>query len=298
MRILLTGASGEIGTPLISRLVGEGHELHVISRRERPDDPRPVSWIRADVREFKSLVRACQCEPEVVVHMAAITHSSRTATYDAVNVQGTANLVDALSRVSLSRFMHMSTRAVGALGGAYAASKERAEQVVRDSDLPWTILRPAEVYGSRGSDPILSLASELRRRRFIPILGDGSYTLSPVLADDVVDALIHALDFGPGSGDIYVLAGPEELSYLELVEKLETLQGLPRRRRIRIPISIARIMIRTLSSLGMGSYVPDQVPRLLLYKSSDNSAERRGLQFEPKTLDQALPTLLKSGTER
>jgi 2-alkyl-3-oxoalkanoate reductase len=298
MRILLTGASGEIGTPLISRLAEQRHELHAISRRERPEDPRPVRWIGADLRDAKSLVRACQCEPDVVVHMAAVTHSANPSTYEAVNVQGTASLVEALSEVPLCQFIHLSTRAIGARGGAYSASKERAERVVTDSNLPWTILRPAEVYGSGGSDPILSLAADLRRRRFVPILGDGSHRLSPVLAGDVVDALIHALESEVGRGETYVLAGPEEVSYLELVAKLEAIQGLARRRRIRIPITMARVLTRMLSALGSGSYVPDQIPRLLLSKSSDSSAALRDLQFDPKTLDQALPSLLEPNPGR
>ena len=298
MSILLTGASGEIGTPLIAKLAEQDHELHVVSRRERPEDRRPVQWIRADIRDPESLARACRCEPEVVVHMAAVTHSASAATYDAINVQGTANLVEALSNVSLSRFVHLSTRAIGALGGAYAASKERAESVVTGSDLPWTILRPAEVYGSGGGDPILSLASDLRRRRFVPILGDGSYKLCPVLADDVVAALVQAIGFDGAIDKTYVLAGPEEFTYLELVDALETLQGLPRRRRIRIPIAMARLLIGGLATIGMGSYVPDQVPRLLLQKSSDSSAAARDLRFDPVPLARALPALLERGADR
>jgi NADH dehydrogenase len=170
--------------------------------------------------------------------------------------------------------------------------------VVTDSDLPWTILRPAEVYGSGGRDPILSLASDLRRRRFTPILGDGSHKLSPVLADDVVAALIRAIASDAATRKTYVLAGPEEFTYLQLVEKLETLQGLPRRWRIRIPVPVATMLIRGCALLGMGSYVPDQVQRLLLHKSSDNSAARRDLQFQPRSLADALPAILHGSADR
>ena len=88
MRILVTGASGEIGTPLISRLKEMQHEVHAISRLEHPEYQGSVQWIRADICDPESLRRACRCEPQVVVHMAAVTHSARIADYDAVNVQG------------------------------------------------------------------------------------------------------------------------------------------------------------------------------------------------------------------
>jgi len=293
MRILLTGASGEIGTLLISRLSQHQHELYVISRIERLNDHERVRWIRADIRDPESLRHACQCEPELVVHMAAVTHSASVATYDAVNVEGTSNLIDALSNVTPSRFIHLSTRAVGKHGGAYAESKERAEGVVKRSDLPWTILRPAEVYGGTGSDQILSLAAELRRRRIIPIIGDGSYKLCPVLAADVVEALLHAIEFGPIPNKTYVLAGPEEFTYLEIIKILETLQELPHRRQIRIPITLAKALIRGLAMLRIGRLVPDQVPRLLLEKSSDSSAASVDLQFKPTRFEDALPLLLQ-----
>ena len=295
-RILLTGASGEIGTPLIARLAEQGHALHVISRRAPPPETSRTRWICADLTDPESLRRACRCEPRVVIHMAAVTHSRNPATYDAVNVRGTENLIEALSAAPPRRFIHMSTRAIGADGGAYAGSKERAEEAVRGSGLPFTILRPAEVYGSGGDDPILSLAADLRRRRFVPILGDGSHELCPVLASDVVDAvveLVRAIELDRGNGKTYVLAGPHSLTYLELVEKLETIQGIPRRWRISVPVAVARGLIGGLATLGVGSYVPDQVPRLLLHKPRDYSEAARDLQFTPRSIEEALPSLLK-----
>lgn len=296
MRILLTGASGEIGAPLISRLQERQHEVHAISRLKRPEYQGSVQWIQADICDPKSLDSACQCEPQVVVHMAAATHSVRTANYYAVNVQGTLNLIEALSNVTPSRFIYVSTRAIGSPGGAYAESKEKAEQVVRRSGLQWTILRPAEVYGSGGNDPVLSLASDLRRRRFVPILGDGSHRLCPVLAEDVAEALIRAVEFTPASNMTYVLAGPQDFTYLELVRELERIQGLPRRLEVRIPITVAEILVRGLAVLGVGRFVPDQIQRLLLDKSTDSSAAKRDLQFEPRPLNYSLPLLLRRNT--
>jgi len=298
MKILLSGASGEIGTPLLTLLAEQGHALHVISRRHRPTAAGQVHWIRADISDRESLVQAYRCRPEIVVHMAAVTHSADPAVYDAVNVQGTRNLIEAASTVPPRRFIHMSTRAIGGDGGGYSTSKERAEEVVKNSALPWTILRPAEVYGSGGNDPILSLASDLRRRPFVAILGDGSYRLSPVFAGDVVEAVVRAIESDASSGKTFVLAGPESLTYLELVEKLETLQGLPRRWRVHLPVAFAKALIGGLSTLGVGNYVADQVPRLLLLKSHDSSQAVRHLQFSPRSLEEVLPALLERGVER
>jgi len=285
MRILLTGAGGEIGTPLLDALHEKGHELVALTRRERSSPT--IRWVRGDVTDAASLARALdECgSPEVVVHMAAVTHAKKARDYDAVNVDGTANLLRALAQRDdpPKHFVHLSSRAVGAHGGAYCASKLRSEELVRASSLPFTILRPAEVYGSGGDDAITSLERTLRDGRFVPVIGDGRYTVAPVHADDVTAAIGAAVEL-PGAGRTYVLAGPESLTFLGLIAHLETRLGVPRRRRVFVPVWCARMMIRVGSALGVGGYVPDQVDRLLLDKSVDISAAQHDLGFDPRPL--------------
>ncbi len=284
MTLLVTGATGEIGGTLIERLRPRG-TVRVLSRRAR-QPAAGVEWVEGDLRDAASLSAACD-GVSTVLHMAAVTHARRAADYRTVNVEGTSHLLRAAQKAAVGRFVHLSTRAIGAAGGAYSHSKELAEERVRGADLPSVILRPAEVYGG-GGDPILSLARSLAERPFVPILGDGCYRLSPVHVEDVVDAVVGSLDHPGAAGRTYVLAGPEEMTYLELVGRLEGILGLPRRRRIHVPLALARLAIGTASALGLGGYVPDQVPRLLLEKSSDITAAARDLAFSPRTLEEGM----------
>lgn len=285
MTLLVTGATGEIGGSLIARLKRRG-KVRVLSRRPRQGSGDSVWWVEGDLLDPDSLARACR-GVEVVLHMAAVTHSRRPADYFAVNVEGTGNLLRAARDAGAGRFVHMSTRAIGIAGGPYSHSKELAEREVKAADLPFVIIRPAEVYGA-GSDPIRSLASSLRARSLVPILGDGSYRLSPVYVDDVVDGVVTALDRPEAAGRAYVLAGPEEMTYLEIVERIEKTLELPARRRIFVPVALAKIAIHGAALLGLGGYVPDQIPRLLLAKSCDISAAARDLGFSPRTLEHGL----------
>ncbi len=286
MTLLVTGATGEIGGSLIEKLKRRWR-VRVLSRRRGRDSGDRVRWVAGDLRDPGSLSRACE-GVEIVLHMAAVTHSYRPAAYLAVNVEGTGNLLRAARAAGVKRFVHLSTRAIGAAGGAYSHSKELAEREVETTGLPFVILRPAEVYGGSGGDPILSLASSLRARPFVPILGDGSYRLSPVYVDDVVDAIVAALNRPEAAGRTYVLAGPEEMTYLEIVERIEETLGLPARRRIFVPVALAKMTIRGLALLGLGGYVPDQIPRLLLAKSCDSAAATRDLGFSPRRLEEGL----------
>ena len=289
--VLVTGATGEIGGALLGRLLPRA-EVRVLSRRPRPSSGT-ARWIAGDLRDPGSLARACD-GADRVLHMAALTHSRRRAAYYRVNTDGTANLLRAAADAEVRRFVHVSTRAIGADGGAYSHSKELAERQVEASGLPWVILRPAEVYGG-GRDPIAGLARALAERAFAPILGDGGARLSPVHVDDLTPALVAALDRDRAEGQRYVLAGPEEMTYLELVVRLERILGLPPRRRVHVPLAAARLAIGLANLLSVGGYVPDQIPRLLLPKSSDVSAAVRDLGFSPRSLEDGVAALRDAG---
>ncbi|MBL4847353.1 MAG: NAD-dependent epimerase/dehydratase family protein [Planctomycetes bacterium] len=290
MTILLTGGTGELGLSLLSGLA-QVEAVWAISRQPRLALEPGTKWLVADLLDPPALESACR-GVRVVIHMAAATHSAQSAPYFDCNVQGTANLLSAAERAGVELFVHISTRAIGAAGGAYSHSKELAEQAVKKSQLAWVILRPAEVYGTGGRDPVLSLAQSLRKHSFVPILGAGQHELSPVCIEDVRDAILRCVQRPVAQGHTYVLAGPQRLTYLELVERLEGLLGLSPRRRIFIPLPIARMVFALSGSLGIGPYVPDQLPRLLLPKSSDIREAARDLDYEPRVIEAGLRPLL------
>ena len=297
MTLLVTGASGDLGLRLLDGLSRRAEAVRASSRRGTPptpyaSTPHPtVEWVSADLLERSSLHAACE-GVRAVVHMAALTHTAKAADYVSVNAGGTENLVAAAEQAGVELFLHISTRAIGQAAGAYGHSKELAEEHVRASRLPWIIVRPAEVYGTGGRDPVLSLARSLRKRSWVPVLGDGSYGLCPVHVDDAVDAIVRALDCTAALGQTYVLAGPEPLSYLELIRRCESLDGLPRRRRVHVPLGLARPIFAIAGRLGVGPYVSDQIPRLLSEKSIDIVPAIRDLDFSPRSLELGLRDLL------
>jgi len=286
-RLLVTGATGEIGGPVLARIDRDRFRVRLMTRGNPEDGDDGVEWARADLVEPRGLEDALR-GVDVVLHMAAVTHSPRAARYHATNERGTAHLLSAAERAGVRRFVHVSTRAVGAEGGAYSHSKALAEEHVRGAGLPWVLLRPGEVYGGGGRDPISAIARTLATSRWIAILGDGTQGFAPVHVDDVAEATARALDAPDAEGETLTLAGPESMTYLELVSRVEAMLGVPRRRRIHVPAGLARLGIRIASAVGAGSFVPDQVARLQLEKSADIEAARRILGFAPRTLEEGL----------
>lgn len=292
MRVLVTGP-GRLGRPLLAELHRQGITGAVL-HRSADAASLPPGWlsIRADVTRPESLVGACTgCDQ--VLHLAAVTHSNRSARYDEVNAVGTLNLVEEARRAGIQRFTLVSTRAISPAGGAYSLSKIRAEEIVRDSGLGWNILRPAEVYGA-GGEGISALIERCREGRWVPVVGDGSPRLAPVFLDDVVDGICRALT-SRGEGGVHVLAGPEEMTYLQLIERL-TAWFHTSPRAVSVPAGLLAIAARALALLPLDNppLYADQVARLFSPKSCDTESAFLAFGFTARPLEQGLRALFPS----
>lgn len=294
MRILVTGP-GRLGRPLIAELHRRGITGVVLHRSASVTLPHGWRPVRADVTRPESLAGVCT-DCDQVLHLAAVTHSNRSARYAEVNALGTLNLVAEARRAGVRRFTLVSTRAIDPTGGAYSRSKIRAEEIVRNSGLDWNILRPAEVYGV-GEEGIPALIERCREGRWVPIPGDGSARLAPVYVDDVVDGICRAVT-SPCHGGVHVLAGPEEMTYLELMRRLAAYFNT-HPRTIAVPAGLLVFAARALALLPLGKppLYADQVARLYSPKSHDTESAFRAFGFTARPLEQGLDALfpLRSG---
>jgi NADH dehydrogenase len=288
MKVLVTGP-GRLGRPLLAELHRQGLTGAVLHRS--PAASLPPGWrsIRADVTRPESLAGVCT-DCDQVLHLAAVTHSNRSARYEEVNAFGTRNLVAEARRAGIQRFTLVSTRAISPDGGAYSRSKILAEEIVRDSGLAWNILRPAEVYGT-GGEGISELIERCRQGRWIPVPGDGSPRLAPIYLDDVIDGICRAVT-APGQGGVLMLAGPEEMTYLELIRRLAAYFHT-RPHTLAVPAGLLALAARTFALLPLDNppLYADQVARLFSPKSHDTESAFLAFGFTPRPLEQGLDAL-------
>ena len=290
MRIFVTGGTGGLGQTLVQRLERNGHFLTLLTRRADAFPPgRNLRYVVGDLMDEGSYAEHLK-KSEIILHMAAVTHTNDRQLYYRVNTEGTAVLLKSAEKVGIGRFIYLSSRAVSADGGPYCHSKLLAEEIVQRSDTDWVILRPAEIYGTdQHKEAITKLVRMVEHCPVVLIAGDGKYTFAPVHVDDVVTAVVSAVEKESCRRRILNLSGPEELSCLELVEKIQKFRGL-RKPVVHIPFSMISLISRAVACLGLKNppIVMDQVPRLLCRKSSDISAARDELGYEPASLAQRL----------
>lgn len=153
MKLAVTGATGFVGQALIDQGLAAGCEHKALTRREQAVRTG-VDWVSGDLADREAL-RALVRGSEAVIHIAGVVNSPDPAAFEAGNVTGTLNLIEAALAEGITRFVHVSSLSAREPNlSEYGASKARAEKLVRASGLDWTIVRPPWVYGPGDRDSL------------------------------------------------------------------------------------------------------------------------------------------------
>jgi NADH dehydrogenase len=248
---------------------------------------RPVAeadeQVAGDLGDDAALERAA-AGIRAVLHLAARTHARRAGDYAEANAAGTRRLLEAAQRAGVVRFVHVSTRAIGARGGAYSESKRAAEALVRKSRLDWTIIRLPEVYGAGGGEGVDRIIAAARRGAPIPLVGAGQDEVCPIHRDDAVAALVAALDAPAASRRVYTLAGDCTTLRGFADACVEELGG---GRVICVPVGAVRVLAAAARVTPLPLY-PDQLARLRAPKPPGSPEARADLGFHPRPLREGL----------
>jgi len=263
LRILLTGATGFIGTHLRRALVRDGHEVVGLTRRPQ-DEEEGVTWLVGDVNTPETLVEGMNgCG--AVIHLVGIITEHGDSTYQRMHVQATEHVLAAMRRVKVHRLLHMSALGAGPKQATeYFRTKWAAEELVRASTIDYTIFRPSTIFGP-GDGFINTLVDQIRRFPVIPIIGKGDYPMAPISVHAVVEAYLQALSLdGPTTAKTFELCGPETLTFAQIVSLLAGHMGI-NKARAHLSVGLVRFGIRLLQFMHIPSPITqDQLTMLLL----------------------------------
>ena len=242
MKLLLTGANGFVGSHILDLLRTSGHDVTLLLRPT--SDTRFIDTHMPDVEiYYGSLGEELVLENAIrgvegVIHCAGKTKAVHASEYDRVNRDGTRNLVAVANKLrdTLRHLVLISSlAATGPSDGsrpcletdppnpvsAYGKSKLAAEKVMTDDcEIPWTILRPAAVYGPRDRDFLSTFRAV--KRHVIPVPGGGNKRFSLIYVRDVAEAVCKCLGRTEVLGHVYHLAAEPPCAALELLEEIKT----------------------------------------------------------------------------
>jgi uncharacterized protein YbjT (DUF2867 family) len=245
--LLLTGATGLVGSALLPRLIAAGWPVRCLVR-----DPRRLGAERVRVQlalgdlsdppSFRNALRGV----DTVVHLAAAIRDQPGGSIEELNAVATWRMVQAARRAGVGRFVFFSAQSASAHNRArFMRAKALAEHAVAESGVPHTIFAPSIVYAP--GDVFLTLLERMALLPAVPISGSGRALFQPIWAQDVADCVMTALA-RPDAAERYELSGPETLSYDAIVEVVLRAAGRPRP-LVHVPTAVVSRSLRTLEAL-------------------------------------------------
>jgi uncharacterized protein YbjT (DUF2867 family) len=227
--ILLTGATGVVGSALLQRLLQDAEEVRCLVRDPRRLGPNRVR-VQITLGDLANPVALRQAVRGVrsVVHLAAAIRDQPEASIEELNGLATVRLLRYAESAGVERFVYFG--AMGATPSSrtrFFQAKALAERAVAAAPIDATVLAPSIVYDPR--DPFMSLLRRLSLLPWMPISGSGEARYQPIWAQDAAECAVCALRGGAPNGERRLeLAGPEVLSYEEIVQLALTAWDRPR----------------------------------------------------------------------
>ena len=292
--LLLTGATGTIGRPLLRRLTADGVPVRCLVRDPRRLGPERVrvQIVLGDLADPLSFRHALR-DVDTVVHLASVIRDQPRGSIEELDGVATWRLVRAAERAGARRFVFFSTLAASTRSPArLMRAKAIAERAVLESSLEHTVFAPSIVYSP--SDPFMTLLERMSLLPVMPVAGSARASFQPIWAEDVADCVLAALPGGAHADDAvgarYELAGPQTLTYQEIVEC--ALESFRRRRRIvKLPIGMVRPSLKLLELLaGPTAFATwDEVELLEVpLIAAHGTADAEALGVTPKPMGEVL----------
>ncbi|WP_323744999.1 SDR family oxidoreductase [Noviherbaspirillum malthae] len=240
--MLLTGASGFIGSHLAEALIAARHQVICAVRDPSVKrDPR-FRYVAADfTRDFDASAWLPRLQGvDVVINAVGIIREHGAQSFDAIHVRAPIALFEAAAQCGVRKIVQIS--ALGADEQAqsrYHLSKKRADDFLSGLSVPSFVVQPSLVFGPGGTSARLFTA--LASLPLIALPGGGHQQVQPVHLDDVVASIMAMLDAPAGQGTRVAIVGPEPMSLRDFLGTLRTALGWRSAHFIPVPMPLVRL---------------------------------------------------------
>jgi uncharacterized protein YbjT (DUF2867 family) len=280
MTILLTGATGFIGSRLSKALSSAGHRVIETRRGPPAADCVPADFTR-DLAIEDWLPKLAGVD--VVINAVGIIRERGEQTFERIHTRAPQALFGACAQAGVRRVIQIS--ALGADRGTarYYTSKHAADEYLSSLPLDWTIVQPALVYGAGGTST--RLFSMLATLPLIPVAGDGRQRVQPIHIDDLIEAIVALLT----RDDTYLqrvpLVGPRPITLRQLSSGLRASLRLRPTRIVPIPLPLMRLGARVGEMFPHSLLDRETLAMLQAGNTADPAMTERLLQRSPRAVE-------------
>ena len=271
---LVFGGSGQIGVPVIERLLANGWRIAAVSRAPQTDHGE-LKWLRGDLQQVEALPQRV----DAIFSLGPLDHFSHWYSNTAL----IAPRVIAFGSTSLETKQQSEDLPERDVAARLSDAESRIFQAAGQRQAGATVLRPTLVYGAGRDKTLTRIASLARRTGFFVLPSNAKGLRQPVHVQDLADAAVAVVDVGKAHGCSYALPGGETLAYAEMVKRtLASLQ--PPARLVRVPTPLFKAALAGAHALGkMESLGGAAVARMQEDLVFDVEPARRDFGYSPRT---------------
>jgi nucleoside-diphosphate-sugar epimerase len=287
MRLLVTGGSGFLGGYVLAEAARRGHSCVALARSDgaaRTVAERGATPLPGDLDDGAALAGIfARAGCDALVNLASLGFGHAPG------------VVRAAQRAGLERAVFVSTTAVTTtLPVRSKAVRLAAEGEIRTSELSWTILRPTMIYGAAGDRNLSRLLALLARLRglpvplVVPVPGGGRQLQQPVQVEDLAGAVLTAVERGAAARRRYDVAGPEPLTFAELLRVSAAAVG-GRVHLVPVPLAPVIALTRGYERVSRRPKIRvEQWQRLAEDKAFPIDAASRDLDYAPRPFTEGI----------
>ncbi len=296
----LTGGTGFVGSRLIPVLAGSTRlRCLVRDATHAPEMARSLVQIVPGTLGDSATYLSSLDDQTTIVHLAAVTGKARASVYREVNVEGTHRLLDAAVRQRVRHFIFVSSIAAGFPDQRYypyGQSKRIAEDLVRSSGVPYTILRPTMVFGA--ASPVLVGLARLSGGPVPFSFGPARIPVQPIAVQDIIRVIALVVQTGDPTNDTIEVGGPDVLPLRELLLRIRAVvrPGGATARLLTLPLAPLRFLLGILEPV-FGPLLPLTAGQLATFANAGTAAPH-GLTDPFRSSMQSLDSMLAEGVPR
>lgn len=277
MFVLITGGAGVVGRSLCREFLSQGHQVRVLVL---PNDPG-VSFLPSEVEIFygdvskKETMEGAFQNIDFVCHLAAVLISKNKEDFHRVNYKGTENILELSQKAQVKKIIFISSISViYPIRTPYAESKYKSEQLIKNSKIPYVILRPTLVVEKTGGVEYQMFVRYVRRMPILFLPRKGLSLKRPVRTADLVKGIVLASLSDKAINQTYALGGADVLSLAQMAKGILKNEG-KHKPIVSIPWFLCRWFAFLKSFFGASGVSPEQALAGFRYDAAPSIEEAR-----------------------
>ena len=294
-RICIIGGTGFVGRAIARQAVDAGHQVTVTSRHpERARDMlvKGIQVLKSDITTGKGIAQAVQgCD--TVINLVGLLFPTSKNTFEAAHTSGAKLVIDTCKAEGVSQLLHMSALlSDDAIAHTqYGKTKHQAEELVRQSDLNWSIFRPSIIYGEHDSF-LMRFKSLSAIGPILPIIA-GDTKFQPVWVEDVARAFVQSIANPKVQQQTYTLAGNDIYTLKTMIDMW--MKALGRNRTLVSMPHIAAKLLAAISKLLPVPIITNDQLKLLQYDNIVQGEAFPSMFGSPSSFESLLPIIASGG---